>query len=922
LTVTTNTNKAQHLGNGVTTAFPYSFRIFSASDLVVTRTDLETGVDSTLVLNTDYTVTGAGSYNGGHVVTPVAPADGTRLTILRSIPVTQGTDLRNQGSYFAETHEDVFDRLTMIDQQQQEQLDRSIVFPASDNVESHGDMPTAGSRANNLLGFDADGKPIAVAPASQSATALQIALAQANGGSLIGGVGQVVSSIAALRALLKTSASNKAFATGYYANGDGGGGPYYYDSSDTTSADNGGTIIVANDGGRWKLSHNGTVSMDQFGAKGDFVPSTGAGTDDRAAIQGALTWAASYAGGATLIAGIGKRYYLGTGYSDTTINAQLVVGSRTTTNAANNLTIETYGSEFYVGAAGFGISFANANSCKWLGLRIFGYTGGTLGSSRENDAPVLINRNCLDFTLQHHYITNSLGDCITISGAVDVASGGTGYTCRNIKILDGVLKSRYGNGTASVSGGTKSRNAISVIDAHGVLIRGNTIYGAIDLEPNISNQYIANVRITQNRFSTGHVTAQSSIGTAYWYDEPTALTGGSQLSNSVSLQGIAGAPLISGNVVESNDFELTTIVGSYVYRWDRIADNTFQAGLIQLAVDNVAGSMTNTQIARNISYGVVGANTSFILLNGQVANCLFADNVLYKSGAYYCIKVGVNSIGPAFDQQNVFVNNLAIGGSGSITGSTNANSLIAADSNVNGTRTITGNQTVNGTASCSTGSVSNNLAVGGNVAIVGSAVANRNIIFANNTAVATEFRNTNTGTGAGVAEFNAAAAQGTGFNLLDGYTSATGTPALQFFIRGDGTYGSRPNVYGATSDAKLKKDISLAGSQWDDVKALAAKVSKFRFKDDPDGVLMLGFIAQDVEAISPGLVDEHADVEWIDVLDEEGNVIAREKQLTGTTTKSVKYSLAYMKGFKALGEAQERIESLEAALAELKARMA
>jgi hypothetical protein len=670
-------------------------------------------------------------------------------------------------------------------------------------------------------------------------------------------------------------------------------------------------------------------SLEDFGAVGDFNPSTGVGTDDRVAIQAAITWAMTNAGGAIITATAGKNYYLGTGYTDTTISAQLVIGSRTNANAANNITIETYGSTFYQGASGFGIAFANANSCKWFGLRIFGYTGGTLGSSRENDAPVLINRNCIDITLQHHYITNSLGDCITMSGAVDVASGGTGYTCRNIKILDGVLKSRYGNGTASVSGGTMSRNAISCIDVHGVLIRGNTIYGSIDLEPNISNQYIASVRINQNRFSTGHVTPQSVIGTAYWYDEPTAITGGSQLSNNVSLQGVAGAPLISGNVVEGNDFELTTIVASYVYRWDRIADNTFQAGLIQLAVDNVAGSMTNTQIARNISYGVVGANTSFILLNGQVANCLFADNVLYKSGAYYCIKVGVNSIGPAFDQQNVFTNNLAIGGSGSITGSTNANTLIAADSNVNGTRTITGNQAVNGIASCSTGSVSNNQTVGGNIATGGGSATTRSSLYGSNTGLAFEFRNVNTGTSAAVAEFNAAAAQGTGFNLVDGYTSILGTPVMQFFIRGDGTYGSRPNVYGATSDIKLKKDISLAGSQWDDVKALAAKVSKFRFKDDPDQVLMLGWIAQEVEAISPGMVDEHADIEWFDALDEEGNVIGREKRPTGTTTKSVKYSIGYMKAFKALGEAQERVEalearteSLEAALAELKARMA
>ncbi len=82
---------------------------------------------------------------------------------------------------------------------------------------------------------------------------------------LSSGIRHVVNSISALRAVSKNNYA-QCFVTGYYALGDGGGGPYYYDSTDTTSADNGGTIIVASDGGRWKLIHNGTVSIKQFGA--------------------------------------------------------------------------------------------------------------------------------------------------------------------------------------------------------------------------------------------------------------------------------------------------------------------------------------------------------------------------------------------------------------------------------------------------------------------------------------------------------------------------------------------------------------------------------------------------------------------------------------------------------------------------------
>lgn len=222
MTVTTSINKVQALGNGVTTSFPYSFRIYSAADLVVTSTVIATGIDTVLVLNTDYTVTGAGSYNGGNVVIPSAPITGARITILRVEPVTQATDLRNQGAYFAETHEDVFDKLTMIDQQQQEILDRTLRFPASDSATPS--FPTAASRANNLLAFDSNGDPVAVAPAAQSATALQALLAASGGAGLVGSLPAGTGAAAiTVGAQLNKIQARKIYVTDapYYCLGDG-----------------------------------------------------------------------------------------------------------------------------------------------------------------------------------------------------------------------------------------------------------------------------------------------------------------------------------------------------------------------------------------------------------------------------------------------------------------------------------------------------------------------------------------------------------------------------------------------------------------------------------------------------------------------------------------------------------------------------
>lgn len=90
------------------------------------------------------------------------------------------------------------------------------------------------------------------------------------------GIPAALHSIDGLRGALKTSPMKFASVTGYYAQNDGGGGMYYLDIADSTSADDGGTVIVATDGGRWKLLHNGTVTARQFGARGapydDYVP--------------------------------------------------------------------------------------------------------------------------------------------------------------------------------------------------------------------------------------------------------------------------------------------------------------------------------------------------------------------------------------------------------------------------------------------------------------------------------------------------------------------------------------------------------------------------------------------------------------------------------------------------------------------------
>lgn len=160
MTLAASTTKISYTGNGVTTVFDFTYPIFEATDLVVTVYDL-TGLPSVLVLNTDYTVAGVGEASGSITLT-TALTNLFTIVIQRLLPVTQTTDIRNQGSFFPEIHENEFDYLTGIDQQQQEQLNRTMKIGETDTA-ADLTLPNLAARKGQILGFDATtGDPIAV----------------------------------------------------------------------------------------------------------------------------------------------------------------------------------------------------------------------------------------------------------------------------------------------------------------------------------------------------------------------------------------------------------------------------------------------------------------------------------------------------------------------------------------------------------------------------------------------------------------------------------------------------------------------------------------------------------------------------------------------------------------------------------------
>lgn len=165
-------SRIDYIGNGVATVFTYPFKIFNAGDLqVVTRSQ---GLETMLTLGVDYVVSGVGLRLGGNI-TLIAPlASGSYMAIRRVRPIVQRTDLRNQGDYYPEIVEDSLDHIIMIEQQQQDEIDRSIRLPVTVSpLDFSNQLPsTIAGVANSVLMTNPLGNGWALGPdASQIASA-------------------------------------------------------------------------------------------------------------------------------------------------------------------------------------------------------------------------------------------------------------------------------------------------------------------------------------------------------------------------------------------------------------------------------------------------------------------------------------------------------------------------------------------------------------------------------------------------------------------------------------------------------------------------------------------------------------------------------------------------------------------------------
>lgn len=147
MTVAVQTIFTASTANGVTTVFPYSFKITDEADLAVT-------VDGVLQTS-GYTVSGVGSASG-NVTFATAPANGAKVVRYLAPILKRETDYQQFGDWTADIVDMDFDRLWLALQAKSQDTSRSIKLPI-DTAADQTIEEDAATRSGKFISFDGDG---------------------------------------------------------------------------------------------------------------------------------------------------------------------------------------------------------------------------------------------------------------------------------------------------------------------------------------------------------------------------------------------------------------------------------------------------------------------------------------------------------------------------------------------------------------------------------------------------------------------------------------------------------------------------------------------------------------------------------------------------------------------------------------------
>lgn len=156
MTISSTGTRYSFAGNGATTVFSFPRQFFADADLDVYLVDNATNVATLQVLNTHYTVSGAGSPSGGTVTMLAAPATGKTLVVYRDTPLTQGLDIDNVTALPMSSLEAALDRAMMAIDELATKLGRAMLYPLK-GLASTFDWTLPEPVANKVIGINSAG---------------------------------------------------------------------------------------------------------------------------------------------------------------------------------------------------------------------------------------------------------------------------------------------------------------------------------------------------------------------------------------------------------------------------------------------------------------------------------------------------------------------------------------------------------------------------------------------------------------------------------------------------------------------------------------------------------------------------------------------------------------------------------------------
>lgn len=135
MTLESTTSKAVYTGNGATTEFPFSFKVWDEDQILVSVTDAQGYVQET----GEYSVTlsaGGGTVSYLHDGAPLP--SGWKLALTRDMPFTQEDDYITGTRFDPEVIETALDKATAERQQLLEQLQRAVILPPTSDETPEG----------------------------------------------------------------------------------------------------------------------------------------------------------------------------------------------------------------------------------------------------------------------------------------------------------------------------------------------------------------------------------------------------------------------------------------------------------------------------------------------------------------------------------------------------------------------------------------------------------------------------------------------------------------------------------------------------------------------------------------------------------------------------------------------------------------